>query len=127
VEGEIWFKLQRHVGLCKIMGILTYLLTELNRFRGAANCAATHGLPNILWNPKIQYRVHKSPPLVPILSHINPSNTISSYHSKILFNIVHPHMSGLPSGLLWLSHQYPICNPLLPHSCYITRPSYRSK
>jgi hypothetical protein len=27
---------------------------------------------------------------------------------------------GLPSALsFWLSHKYPICIPLLPHSCYM--------
>jgi hypothetical protein len=49
--------------------------------------AATVELPSILWNPKVCYHVHKSPPLVPILSQIDPVHTITSYLSKIYFNI----------------------------------------
>jgi hypothetical protein len=56
----------------KRIGTTTYLLTELSPSWEAINCAAPQELPSILWNPKVQYRVHKSPPLVPILSHIHP-------------------------------------------------------
>jgi hypothetical protein len=65
---------------------------EFSPFREAANCGATQELPSILWNPKVQYRVHKSPLLVPILSQVNPVHTTSFYLSKIDFNI-HPSMS----------------------------------
>jgi hypothetical protein len=105
---------------------LTYLLTELSPSWGAVNCAAHQELPSILWNPKVQYRVHKSPPLVPILSHINPIHSITSYLSKIHFNIVHTYWSSQWSLSFWLSHQYPMCIPLLPHSCYMPRPSHPS-
>jgi hypothetical protein len=68
-----------HYLLTKVSGnILTYLFTELSPSWEAANCAGTQELPSILRNPKVRHRVHKSPPLVPILSHIDPVHTIPS-------------------------------------------------
>jgi hypothetical protein len=101
-------------------------LTQLSTSWEAANFAATQEFPSILRNPKVHCRVHKSPPLVPILSQINPIYTISSYLSKIHFNIVHPPTSWAsqwsPSSRL--SHQYPICIPPRSHSCYMPYPSH---
>jgi hypothetical protein len=63
---------------------------ELNPSGGAANSAATQEFPSILWNPKVHYRGHKSPLLVPILNLIYPIHTIPTYLCKIHFNIVNP-------------------------------------
>jgi hypothetical protein len=91
---------------------------ELSPSWEAANCAAAWELPSILWNPEVHHRVHISSPPVPILSQIDPILTIPSYLRSISILSTHLRL-GLPSGLFWLSHQYPICIPPLPHSCYI--------
>jgi hypothetical protein len=80
---------------------LTHSLTELSPSWGAAKCAAIQVLPSILWNPKVHYCIHKSNPLVRILSRINPIQSIPSHPislRSILMLSTYLRL-GLPSGL----------------------------
>jgi hypothetical protein len=49
--------------------------TELIPSSKIAGYAATQDLPNILQNMKVYYCVHMTPPLVSIISRINPVHT----------------------------------------------------
>jgi hypothetical protein len=100
--------LQSRSGCCGQKTIFTpFLLTELSPSWQAANCAATRELSSILWNPKVHHRVHKSPPLVPILSQIDPVHISSHPISLRSILILSTHLRlGLPSGLFYPYWEY---------------------
>jgi hypothetical protein len=77
----------------------------------AASRSAIQEFPNILWNPKVHYRIQESLPLVPILRDMNPVHSTPSHFSKIYFNIILHLCLGLPYSSS-------------PHACYIPCPSH---
>jgi hypothetical protein len=82
---------------------------ELGTSCEAAGHATTQVIPNILQNPKVYYRIHKSPPQIPVLSQKNPIHTTPSYLSNIHINIIHLclflssdlFLFGFPTNILY--------------------------
>ena len=65
-------------------------------------------IPCISQNPKVHYH----PPLVPVLSHVNPVHTTPSYFFKIHFNVIPPPMTVL----LYVSRSKPCLQAMnTPH------------
>jgi hypothetical protein len=90
---------------------------EANRF------SANQGIPSILWISKVHFRLHKFPPLVPILSQINPVHGPHPTSWRPIL-ILSSHLSlGLPSAPFPSgSPPKPVSTSSLPPTCYIPRP-----
>jgi hypothetical protein len=73
---------------------------ELSPCWVAASRSDTQEFLNILWNPKVHYRVHKSPLLVRMRSQLNSVHTTQAYFSlkSILMLFFHLRL-GASSGL----------------------------
>ena len=123
--GDIYFSVEHHffcsirpflkveIGQCSILlrieeqsatfhvhrcGTIAYYMEqspswEANRF------SASQEIPRTSWNPKVHYRVHNSPPPVPVLSQINPVRGPTSHLLKIHLNIILP---SIPWTSKWL-------------------------
>jgi hypothetical protein len=79
---------------------------ELSTTRDATSCATTQGFPSILFH----YHIHKSSPLVPILSQTNPVHTNHTISLRsILILSTHLHLD-LPNPRGLLPSNFPINN-----------------
>ena len=88
--------------------------SEANSFR------ATQIL-SILWNPKVPYRVYKSPPLVRNLSQFNPGQPQNCF-LKINIILSTPESSNLTPSVRF-PHKNPVYTSPRPHGCYTSHPS----
>jgi hypothetical protein len=88
----------------------------------AASSRTIQEFSNVLWNPKARYRVHKSPPTVPVLSQLNPIYNTNSYLSKIHLLSTSDICLGLPSSLspsgLYIKILYSFVLHTMRATCY---------
>jgi hypothetical protein len=91
---------------------------EANQF------SASQEIPRILWNLKVHYRIHKCPLPVRFLSQLDPVHVPTCHFLKIHLNVT---FSSTPGSSKWfLSFKFPTkpLYALLPHTCYMPRPSH---
>jgi len=92
---------------------------EQNHSWEAESHSASQEFIRLLWNPKIHYRIHKSPPLVPVLSQMSPVHNFPPYFPKIHSNIILPSTPRSSEWSFPLKIFRPnfVCISHLSHAC----------
>jgi hypothetical protein len=96
--------LERSIGIQFITGKKTHdpkncvNSMQQNPSWDTSRSSASLKIPQIVWNLKAHYCIHKNPPLFPILSQMNLVHTIPSYFCNICFNII---LQFTPKSYKW--------------------------
>ena len=98
----------------------TAVIEKLTVPQLAKKFPAFYGVSNV------HYRISNSPPLIPVLNHINPPHALPFNFLKIHFNIIPLSTSNSSERALcfWFLHRNPSDNSLLCRSCHMSRLSY---
>ena len=101
LRRKLWF-FEDRLENNKLESFLMY--AHQGSFWKSGSFSTSQWIPHILWNPKVHYRIHNSPPPVPILSQISPVNGFPTHLIEIHFHIILPSMPRstfgvVPSGL----------------------------
>jgi hypothetical protein len=92
----------------------------------AKSNSASQELLRLLCTPKVHYRVHNSPPLIPILSQMHPVHNFPPCFRKIHSNIILPYTprpsewffcSGFSTKIFYAFHISPMSDPFHPPLC----------
>ena len=85
-------------------------------------------IPRLLWNPKVHYLIHNTPPPVPILSQTSSLRAFPPHFLMSHFNIILQSTHRSPKRPLSIRspNRNSICASLDTHTCYMGRLSHSS-
>jgi len=86
--------------------------------------SANQEIPRLLWNPKVHYHVHNSPPLVSILSQMIQSTPSHSISLRSILILPSHLLLGLTSGVFPSGYPTTFFMPSTSHSTLATCSAY---